>query len=261
MHHQEQQQRHQSDEKRPGRSALRWCAVGLATVIAAIAVAGCEVAPKARPASEAKAPTTQSAMSIRAGDNVELKFFYAPELNDTQKVAPDGSLMLQLVGPVQAAGKTPAQLANELKEAYAEHLKFPNCTVIVREMLQQKVYVAGEVLQPGLVDLPGSDMGVLEAIMARGGFDMTSAEVGSVIVMRHEDGKRVGYKVNLKDAIAGGSSEHFALQPQDIVYVPRTAIVNVNNFMEQYVAGVIPQTGFTYARTSGNSTIGVDTSR
>ncbi len=233
--------------------------IGLASVIGGLVV-GCDVAPKARPASEAKAPTTQQAMTLRAGDQVELKFFYAPELNDTQRIMPDGTLMLQLVGPVQAAGKTPGELATDLKGIYAEHLKYPNVSVIIRESFQQKVYVAGEVIQPGLVDLPGQ-MSVLEAVMGRGGFDMTTAEISSVIVMRHEDGKRVGYKVDLKDALAGGTSDQFLLQPQDIVFVPRTAIVNVNNFLEQYVAGVIPQTGFVYTRQTGNASFGIDTSR
>jgi len=156
--------------------------------------------------------------------------------------------------------KTPGELAADLKSAYAEHLKYPNVTVIVREMLQQKVYVAGEVVQPGMVDLPGP-MSVLEAVMGRGGFDMTTAEISSVVVMRHENGKRVGYKVDLKEAFAGGEVEPFMLQPQDIVFVPRTAVVNVNNFLEQYVAGVIPQSGFVYTRQTGDASFGIDTSR
>ena len=230
--------------------------IGLVCVIGI----GCNVAPKARPASEAKAPTTQQAMTLRPGDQIELKFFYAPEINDTQKIMPDGTIMLQLVGSVQAGGKTPGELAADLKSAYAEHLKYPTVTVIVREMLQQKVYVAGEVVQPGMVDLPGP-MSVLEAVMGRGGFDMTTAEISSVVVMRHENGKRVGYKVDLKEAFAGGEVEPFMLQPQDIVFVPRTAVVNVNNFLEQYVAGVIPQSGFVYTRQTGDASFGIDTSR
>lgn len=234
------------------------CVIG--TVAIVLGIGGCQVAPDARPASEAVAPTTQSAMLIRPGDTVELKFFYAPELNDTQRVAPDGTLMLQLVGATPVAGKTPADVSAELKQAYATHLKFPEVSVIVRDLIQQKVYVAGEVVQPGMVDLHGP-ITVLEAVMNRGGFDMTTAEVSSVVVMRHIDGQRIGYKVDLKNAISGGKTEPFYLQAQDIVFVPRTAIVNINNFLEQYVAGIIPQTGFVYTRQTSNGTWGVDTSR
>lgn len=231
------------------------CIVGL---MIALTFAGCNVAPKAKPASEAPAATADT-LALRAGDKVEIKFFYNNELNDTQQIMPDGTISLQLVGSVQAAGKRPADLAKELEAAYASHLKYPSVSVIVRDMYQRKVYVAGEVIQPGLVDLPGQ-MTPIEAIMNRGGFNMTTAEISSVIVMRYVDGKRTGYKIDLKDAMAGGTSESFQLQPQDIVYVPRTAVVNVNNFLEQYVTNMIPQTGFIYTHSSGNSTVGVNTS-
>ena len=53
----------------------------------------------------------------------------------------------------------------------------------------------------------------------------------------------------------------FMLQPGDHVYVPRTAIVNVNQFMRQYVAGVVPRTGLVASKgVGGNAVIGVDTS-
>ncbi len=222
-------------------------------------VAGCNVAPKAKPAADAT-PANPAVLTLRPGDKLELKFYYAPELNETQQIRPDGKLTLQLIGEVQAAGKTPAELSTELQTAYSTQLKYPQVTVVVREQLQQKVYVAGEVAQPGLIDLAGP-MSVLDAVMASGGFNMTTAETSSVIVMRHVDGKRIGYKVNLKNAMLGGDNEPFALAPQDIVFVPRTAIVNVNIFLEQYVASVIPQTGFTYSRSTGNNTIGLNTSR
>jgi protein involved in polysaccharide export with SLBB domain len=234
-------------------------AICLLTAGSLVYTGGCNVAPKAKLASEAK-PADPAILTLRPGDQLELKFYYAPELNETQKIRPDGKLSLQLVGEVQAAGKTTAELADELKQLYSKDLKYPQVTIVIREQLQQKVYVAGEVTQPGLVDLPGP-MSVLDAVMASGGFNMTTAETSSVIVMRYEDGKRVGYKVDLRDAMKGGEHEPFALAPQDIVFVPRAAVVNINNFLDQYVRGMIPQTGFTFVHTSGNNAIGLDTGR
>ena len=104
-----------------------------------------------------------------------MKFYYANELNDTQQIMPDGTISLQLIGSIAAAGKRPAELADDLQRAYSAHLKYPNVAVIIREMYQRKVYVAGEVIQPGLVDLAG-ELSPLEAIMYRGGFNMTTAE-------------------------------------------------------------------------------------
>lgn len=210
------------------------------------ALAGCTVAPKAAPMSQApKVPASQPATVMRAGDKVDLKFPYASEFNESQQIAPDGSLTLQLLGEVRAAGKTPSQLSAELKDAYAAHLKYPNVTVVVRESVQRKVFVAGEVVTPGMIDL-NYEMTILDAIMMRGGFALTTAQTKEVVVMRYENGQRRGYKVDLQGAIEGGRANDFVLQPQDIVFVPRTTITNVDNFVDQYISKVIPQTGFIY---------------
>jgi len=228
---------------------------------AALITSGCNVAPKALPATQA-APVVQDKLTLRPGDKLEIKFYSTPELNDSQQIRPDGKITLQIVGDVQAAGRTPGELSSDLQTAFVNQLKYPQVTVILREIYQRRVYIVGEVERPGLVELPG-EMSVLEAVMASGGFNMTTAEVSSVIVMRHDSaGNRVGYKVDLRDAIAGGTTANFMLAPQDIIFVPRTSIVNINNFLDQYVKGIIPQTGFTYSRGVGDSgTIGIDTSR
>jgi len=198
-------------------------------------------------------------MVLHSGDKLELKFYYAPELNDTQVIRPDGKITLQLLGDIQAAGRTPGEFTQDLQAAYSTQLKYPQVSVIVRESQLSKIYVTGEVERPGAIDM-GGDMSVLDAVMTVGGFNMTTAATDSVIVMRQENGKRVGYKVNLHDALVGGEHTGFALAPQDIVFVPRTAIVNVDNFVQQYFNDTVPQTGFIYTHTSGNSTVGINTS-
>jgi protein involved in polysaccharide export with SLBB domain len=177
-----------------------------------------------------------------------------------QVVRPDGRISLQLVGEVEAKGLTPTQLTDNLKELYGAHLRYPEVTVILREIRQRRVYVSGAVQRPGLVELPG-ELTLFEAIAEAGGFDLRTAETGSVLVVRHDDsGKRVGYKVNLKPMLKGEMSDPFYLQPQDIIYVPRTAITDVNQFIDQYINQVIPRTGFFYSAPVGNGTMGIDTS-
>jgi len=82
---------------------------------------------------------------IQAGDQLDIKFFYNPELNDSVTVRPDGKISLQLVDEVQAAGQTPAQLDDFLTEKYAKELRKPVITVIVKSFASQRVYVGGEV--------------------------------------------------------------------------------------------------------------------
>src|SRR6516225_12449779 len=73
-----------------------------------------------------KAPlqlTSQTPNYLNPGDVVKISFPAAPELNQTQKVGTDGALSLPLVGEVHAAGKSPAELQNELATLYKPQLQ------------------------------------------------------------------------------------------------------------------------------------------
>jgi polysaccharide biosynthesis/export protein len=231
-------------------------AVGLAGVMSA---GGCS-STKARPAAEAP-PANAGNPVIGLGDELEVKFYYSPELNLQQKVRPDGMISLQLVGDVQAAGLTPTQLDATLQQLYSKHLKFPEIAIIVRGSYARRVLVGGEVNRPGVIDMP-STMSVLEAVLMSGGFNMNFANVGQVIVMRDDGtGRRVGYAINLKDTIKGAAETPFMLQPQDIVYVPRTPVTDVNQFMQQYITNNIPALGFQMTQQTPYGSYGVDLSR
>jgi len=189
------------------------------------------------------------------GDVIEVKFFYTPELDVTQTVRPDGKIALQLIGEVKAQGKTPAELRDELLKLFTPHLKASEITVIVRSFRDRRVFVGGQVMTPGIVEMPGK-MTLLEAIMEVGGFDLRQAEVRNVVVIRHKGGQRYGHALNLKASLAGEETQPFFLEPKDIVYVPRTKIARVNQWIDQHISKLIPRTGFVYTVPMGRGTIG-----
>jgi polysaccharide export outer membrane protein len=173
------------------------------------------------------------------GDEIEIKFAYADEFNEIQKVRPDGKIELQLVGEIDAAGKTPDQLREELIKLYAEELKYPQLAVIVRSFHGRRVYVGGEVNKPGLIEMPAR-MTALEAIMEAGGYKIESAEVKNVVIVRQENGRRSAFLVDLKDAISGQDVQSVYLEPRDIVYVSRTKIKNANQWMQNHLWDFLP---------------------
>ncbi len=198
---------------------------------------------------------------LAPGDLVDVKFFYTPELTESQNIRPDGKITLQLVGDVTAAGLTPAQLQEALQNKYTGLIEKPSIVVIARELVHRNVYVAGSVEKPGLLAMPGH-LSALEAIMQSGGFDMRSADPKQVVIIRCEDGKRSIYSLDFKQALNGNSvSDPFYLHAQDIVLVPRTGIVKVGQWIDQYVTQLIPKTGFSMFYNTGtdSSTFGVDT--
>jgi protein involved in polysaccharide export with SLBB domain len=217
---------------------------------------GCQFEPTYPTAPETNV-VSPPRVALEPGDVVEIKFYYTPQLNVTQTVRPDGKIMLLLVGEIEVQGKTPAELRSELVKRCTPLLeKDPEVAVIVRSFFNRCVFVGGQVMTPGVVEMPGK-IHVLKAIMQAGGFDMREAEVRNVVVIRHRDGQRYGYSVNLKPALEGGETHPFFLEPQDIVYVPRTKIAKVGQWVDQHINKIIPKTGFIFTRTSGRTRIGV----
>lgn len=211
-----------------------------------IAVMGCQSTPPAKTADVLKqAPPTR--ITLKAGDVIDIKFAYASQFNETQTIRPDGKVELLLVGEVVAEGKTPSELRDELIKLYSAELQHPQLAVVVRTLQDRRVYIGGEVNKPGLIEMPG-EMTALEAIIQAGGFNMDAAEPASVIVVRcDEEGKQQGYRLNLKDALKGMEGTPFYLEPRDIVYVPRTTIANVDQWVAQHIWKLLPSISAGYA--------------
>ncbi len=175
------------------------------------------------------------AYRIQPGDQLDIKFFFNPELNEAVSVRPDGKISLQLVDDVQAAGLAPSQLDVALTRMYARELKKPVITVIVKSFTGQRVYVGGEVENPRLVNLTAG-MTALQAIIDAGGFKETAKPEAVLVIRRGPDRRPIPLQVDLKQVIDREAlSEDFQLQPYDIVHVPKTWIAEANKFVNQYI--------------------------
>jgi protein involved in polysaccharide export with SLBB domain len=199
----------------------------------------------ADPASEVSASLPDLSVQeqeyrIHVGDQLEIKFYYNPELNEVVIVRPDGRISMQLVHEIMVAGITPAELSDLLAQKYADEIKTPEITVIVRSFSAQKVHVGGEVSNPGVLDLIGP-MTVLQAISNSGGF-LDTARSGDVMVIRRKaNNKPLVLSVNLNKVIDGSDlQQDVTLMPSDLVYVPKSQIANVNQWVNQYIRKNIP---------------------
>jgi protein involved in polysaccharide export with SLBB domain len=86
-------------------------------------------------------------------------------------------------------------------------------------------------------------MTVLQAISQAGGPRLDTAMMDEVIVIRNNGGEKVTMSLNLKAALDGSDpTQDMQLKPYDIVFVPRTAIANVDVWVDQYIRKLIPIT-------------------
>jgi polysaccharide export outer membrane protein len=220
-------------------------ALVLASVLSACATQQ-PAAVSQMPAMAASAPQAPASYVIQPGDQLDIKFFYNPELNESVTVRPDGKISLQLVDEVQAAGRTPAELDEILTKDYSTELKKPAVTVIVKSFTSQRVYVGGEVNRQGLMDLTAG-MTALQAVLNAGGFKETANPEAAIIIRKGPDNKPVPIRIDLKKALYGeAQGEAVQLHPYDVVYVPKTWIAEANKFVNQYVENLLMFRGVSF---------------
>src|SRR5271156_5682050 len=156
---------------------------------------------------------------IGAQDVLDISVWKEPEVSRVVPVRPDGKISLPLLNDVQAAGLTPAQLTAQITASLKKYVTDPQVTVIVKTINSQRFYILGEVLKPGaFAMLPG--MTVLQALSSAGGFT-PFAKMKSIYVLREENGKKVKYPFNYKEAINGKNADQdILLKSGDTIVVP-----------------------------------------
>lgn len=202
--------------------------------------------PTSAQAQRARIPLpTQQTYVLASGDEIEVGFFRTPELNTREIIRPDGGIsLLGLSNPrgreVQAANLTVHQLRDELRVVYRSELKDPDISVVVRTFGSNHVYVTGEVGKPGVVPLAGP-MTALQAVLASEGFKSTSLPTEVLLIRPTGAGKASWQLLNLNKALgAADFSDDVALAPHDIIYVPRSHIGNIDEFVDVYIRRLLP---------------------
>ncbi len=197
-----------------------------------------------------ESPTrTGTAYHLSPGDGLDIKFYYSPELNESLVIRPDGYISLQLVGEVQAADLSPGELSERLRERYTRHIPNPEVTVIVRTAAPQLVYVGGEVASPGTCPVQGR-LTCAQALFARGGA-RGSARLSQVLLLRSAGPDSSTVREIDLDRILNGRDPDVVLAPYDVVYVPKTAIAQVGQFVQQFINDIVPRSlSFPYALNS-----------
>jgi polysaccharide biosynthesis/export protein len=155
---------------------------------------------------------------IGADDLLLVSVWKEPDLTMTVPVRPDGNISLPLLSDVAAAGLSPRQLAASITEKLKKYVADPRVTVIVTQINSQKVYVTGEVLHTGAIQLL-PNMTVLQAL-ADAGFTQFANTKG-IYVLREESGQQQKIRVNYKRLVKGQAiDQNIMLKPGDTIVVP-----------------------------------------
>jgi len=177
------------------------------------------------------APTTEYRYQLKPGDVIEVQFRYSPEFNQTVTIQPDGYIALEITGDLKIAGMTVEQARQAILKKASVRLQDPVANVILKEFQRPFFVVAGEVTQPGKIEMR-ERVTAIQAIMLAGGLKET-ARSSQVIVFRQINSDMAEVKLlNLKSIRHTSDLENdLTLQPGDMVYVPRDKMSKVERFM------------------------------
>jgi polysaccharide biosynthesis/export protein len=175
---------------------------------------------------------TEERYRLQPGDVLEVSFRYSPEFNQTVTVQPDGYISLEISGDLKVAGTTVEEARRMILKKASERLQDPVATVMLKEFQRPYFVVAGEVAQPGRIEMR-ERVTALQAIMLAGGMK-ESAKSSQVVVFRKINSDMAEVKLlNLKSIRRTSDLENdLTLQPGDMVFVPRDKMTKIERFMK-----------------------------
>ena len=176
--------------------------------------------PSASNVAVAPATSANENFIIGAGDVLAINVWKEEQLTRSVPVRSDGRISLPLVGELQASGRTPKELENELRTKLKDYVSEPEVTVIVQEIKSQKFNVLGMVMKPGSYALANPTT-VLDAIAQAGGFRDFARQKDVYVLRRAADGTSSRLPFNYKDVVKGRNySQNVTLQSNDTIVVP-----------------------------------------
>lgn len=190
-------------------------------IFLALALASLPALAAGQDSTQAKDPALASqggpTYVIGPDDTLYISVWKEPDLTETLPVRADGKISMPLLNDIQAAGLTPMQLGAALTDKLKKYVSDPHVTIVVTQMNSQRVYVTGEVLHPGAMNLT-PNMTVLQALSSAGFTQFANTK--SIYVLRNEHGNETKLAVNYKKLIKGEGGQNIALKPGDTIVVP-----------------------------------------
>jgi len=180
---------------------------------------------------------------LQPPDEIEVHCSRVDQLNlQTQQIRPDGKVSFEILGEIQAAGKTPSQLSKEMEAKLSDlyELKGDNpIDVRIVSYRSKLYYVLGQVFFSGPKEYTGRET-LLKALTSARPTNLAWIERIQVIRASGEDNEEPKiFEFNYEKMISHGELEkNILLEEGDIVYVPPTVLAAIGMKVEEFLSPV-----------------------
>ena len=171
----------------------------------------------------APAPSSQADYVVGPGDVLEISVWKEEALTKSTVVLPDGEIHFPLIGAIKVAGKTVAEIREEIKTKITAYVPDPVLSVSVHQVNSMIIFVLGRVNSPGKFGV-NAMTNVLQGIAMAGGLN-PFAKRNDIKIIRQGGGKG-GEKTQSflfrYDDVADGKNleQNIWLQRGDVILVP-----------------------------------------
>ena len=192
---------------------------------------------------------------VGAPDVLSITILPEPTIVETAVVRPDGKITIQLIGDVQAGGRSPREIGVEIEERIARFKRGARATVAVTSAASSAVTVLGEVVRAGTFPMLKQTR-VTEALGHAGG-PTHFGNVDEIQIVRGEGSSAQVIMVDLVAIRDGDLSTNVQVQAGDIVYVPPTVLAKIGYAFQAVLFPFQPLLGVAnsaagYAVAGGN---------
>lgn len=159
-------------------------------------------------------------------------------------VGADGTASFPLLGSMRLGGMSREELQQQLNERYINEVGPIQVDVLLKATAANEVYVLGEVSQPGAYPVR-RPISVLEALTLARGHNQATAALDSVLILHRQGDQVLARTYNVKALLKDQASSMAYLQPDDLLYVPRTGLARSGDIARQ-LADVVLFNGFNF---------------
>ena len=212
-------------------SAKSWAV--LAATASAVALSGCatgsrsgHVLPPAEVVPNGNDTQVSENYIIGALDEITIFVWRNQELGAHTQVRPDGRITTPLITDMVAAGKTPAQLADDIRAALSQYIQEPLVSVMVdrpQGSFSQQVRIVGATAHPAALPYR-ANMTLLDAMIAVGGLsEYAAGDRARLVRVDRDSGQQREYDLRIASLIRRGDVRaNVRLEPGDVIIIPES---------------------------------------